>query len=250
MTTAKSKSSKGQTTALVNYDEEMRKEAEAITKTIGAVTGKSISTKLKKFTLPDGRASAGPLSVVIVDYINKNLYYDRPWREGERVAPLCFAINKDLTQMAPSANSPDPQAEQCAGCPMNEFGSNGNGKACKNTAVLAVAVPGDQSRELMLISISPTGLSNWNKYVASVKSQFNAVPIKVVTEISFDPTVDYPKLQFAVSAPNDAIAHHWSMRDEAKAMLTQEPDLTPSAAPAKPARRAAPQPMKRAAARR
>jgi hypothetical protein len=240
----KSAKPKSQSTALVNYDEEMRKEAESIAKTIGAVTGKSISTKNKVFTLPDGRAHKGPLNVVIVDYINKNLMYERPWREGERILPLCFAINKDIGAMAPSSNAPDPQADSCNGCPMNEFGSAGKGKACKNTAVLAVATPDSKSSEVMLLSVSPTGLTNWNKFVASVKAQFNAVPIKVVTEISFDESADYPKLQFAVAAPNENIAHHWSMRESAKQMLLQEPDL--SAAVDKPAAK----PLKRAGGRR
>jgi len=254
---AKSKGQKSSSTALVNYDEEMRKEAAEITKAIGAVTGKSISTKNKIFTLPDGRAHKGPLQVVIVDFINKNLLYDRPWREGERIPPVCFAIAKEIGAMRPSPNAPDPQSEECSGCPMNEFGTAGDGKACKNTAVLAVAVPDGKSKEIMLLSVSPTGLTNWNKFVAGVKAQFNATPIKVVTEITFDETKDFPKLQFEVVAPNENLQFHWGLRDEAKQMLQQEPDLTP-APERKPARMAARAPArtpakaapKRAATRR
>jgi hypothetical protein len=245
---AKSKSPKSQSTALVNYDEEMRKEANEIAKAIGSVSGRSISTKKQVFTLPDGRAHKGPLSVVVLDFINKNLMYDRAWREGERIPPLCFAIGKNIEELAPSVNAPDPQAEQCRGCPMNEFGtaSNGGGKACKNTAVLALASPDAKSKEIMLLSVSPTGLTNWNKYVTSVKAQFNAVPIKVVTEITFDENVDFPKLQFSVAAPNENLQTHWGMREEARLLLSQEPDLS-APVEAKSARRPAPAARKPAA---
>jgi len=210
----------------VNYDEELRKEAEGIAKTIGSVTGRNISTRNKTFTLPDGRAHKGSMKVVILDYVNKNLMYDRAYREGERIPPICFAISKDLSIMAPSANAPDPQSEQCTGCPMNEFGSSGPGKACKNTVVLALAAPDGKSKEVMLLSVSPTGLANWNKYVAGVKAKFNSVPVKVVTEVTFDDAVEYPKLQFEVSAPNEDLQYHWGLREEARQMLQQEPDLS------------------------
>lgn len=254
---AKSKSkTTSSSTALVNIDAEMRKEAEEIAKSIGAVSGKSISTKNKVFTLPDGRAHKGPMSVVIIDYINKNLLYDRPWREGERIPPVCFAIGKEIAALRPSPNAPDPQNDECSGCPMNEFGTAGNGKACKNTAVLAVAAADGKSKEIMLLSVSPTGLTNWNKFVSGVKAQFNATPLKVVTEISFDENVDYPKLTFDVVAPNDNLEFHWGLRAEAKQMLSQEPDLTPAPEkkPARMARAPARQPVrapaKKTAARR
>ena len=256
---AKSKSSKAtasKSTALVNIDEEMRKEAADITKAIGAVTGKSISTKNKVFTLPDGRAHKGPLKVVILDFVNKNLLYEKAWREGERSPPVCFAIGKDIDAMRPSPNAPEAQSDECKGCPMNEFGTAGAGKACKNTAVLAVAVPDGKSKEVMLVSVSPTGLTNWNKFVTGVKAQFNAVPIKVVTEISFDEDKDFPKLTFDVAAPNEHVEFHWGLRDVARQMLSQEPDLTPAAAKAPsrmaraPARTPAKAAPKRAATRR
>ena len=80
---------------------------------------------------------------------------------------------------------------------MNEFGSQGDGKACKNQRVLAVMqVDADSTSPMWRLSVSPTALRFFDGHVRSVSARHNLPPIGVVTRVSFDPSVTYARLQF------------------------------------------------------
>jgi hypothetical protein len=189
--------------------------------------------------------------MVIVDFVNKNLYYTAAYNKNQRIPPACFAISKDLDGMAPSKNSPDAQSEECHGCPMNEYGTapnGGGGKACRNTVLLALTAADGGTDEVLLLSISPTALSGWNKYVNRLKDEFGHIPIQVITRLSFDPNTTYPSVQFDVAGLNKNYAEHWRLRGVAKQALEREPDLSaPAEKPAAAVRRG---PPSRPAARR
>jgi hypothetical protein len=201
--------------------------------------GDMIKTKDKLFTLPNGD-SADELSVIIVDFINRNSYYDKPWNPKVPVPPNCFAISVEATGMIPSPNSPDKQCEDCTSCWANAWNSApaGSGKACKNERILAVMAPdGESDSPLMLLNVTPTALKRFDNYVASVARSFQRPPRGVITTIAFDPNQTYSSLVFGNPIPcNQAqLAAAWARKEEAMHRLLQEPDVSSfeAAAPVK-----------------
>lgn len=220
---------------LVNIDAELAKEVSNLQDRIQRPAANAIrTTQDKKFKLPDGSLTEGPIDVIIVDFINQNQYYEGRYDANNITPPTCYAIDKITKNMKPGKNAAKPQSSECSNCPLNEFGSEGTGKACKNTIVMAILPPdATPETEMMTLRVSPTGLKNFNAYVATVSKLFGAPPIKVITEISFNPSKTYPSLQFAKPRANSQYGTHFARRTEAEIMLTSEPDAptsTPTAA--------------------
>ena len=214
-------------TSMASIEEQLSQEVAGIQNQIGSVGGNKIKTTDKVFTFPDGTIDPGPIQVVIVDFISRNLFYEGAYDANNPQPPVCFAIDKIVKNLVPSQNASDPQGESCETCAMNEWGSEGRGKACKNTRLLAVmAADATGDDEIMTIEVAPTGIKGFDAYVSTVANTYNKPPIAVVTELSFDPSKSYPKLGFKVVGVNDNLAVHFGKRDEAKTMLESEPDTT------------------------
>lgn len=210
---------------LVAIREQMKKELAAIKNTVAPPSGRNISTRGKVFTLPNGKTSQGPLRAVILDHRNYNRYYTVAYNPQDPKPPACFALAKEIAGLAPHAEAADPQADACANCAMNKWGSapgGGKGKACRNTVRLAIAAPDKSDDEPMILTVSPTGLKSWNALVNSLET-IGMLPVQVVTEISFDPQAAYPTLQFKADSPHEDLEHFWHMREKAQAMLDQPP---------------------------
>lgn len=221
--------------SLIDIKAEMKKQAEAMASRIGKPGGDFIKVQQdKKFKLPDGTVSDGPLSVVILEFVAGNFFYDRPYKEGEQVPPACFAIGTEPELLAPHATSPVKQAASCKVCPNNVFGSSGAGKACTNSYVLAVTVPSDDPNEpIYNLKVSPTGVRPFDAYVKTIMSQFEAHPIAVVTEIYFDPGSKFPSLRFGNPAKNENLAVHFDRQKTARDRLLTAPDVSQYTPPKK-----------------
>lgn len=228
-------------TNIVSIQEALKAQAAAMAGRIAPPTGNAIKvTQDKKFLLPDGNKVDGPLEVVVVDFINKNVYYEGAYDPNNITSPNCFAIHPIVKEMAPSANAPDKQCDDCSSCPMNQFGSAGKGKACKNTRVLAVLPPdADESTPMWLLNVSPTAIKGFDGFVGSVQRTFEMPPIAVVVEVGFNEAETFASLTFSNPRPNDNLAVHFARQAEAKDLLEVEPDTSNfgQAAPAKPAAR-------------
>lgn len=212
--------------------------------------GDRIKTAGKVFELPDGRTSSDPLSIIIVDFVSANSLYEGRYDPNNIQPPVCFSIGKVIQNMVPS-QSGEPQSDKCATCPMNQFGSDGNGKACKNTRLLAVLPEDfDEDTPLYTLAVSPTGIKGYDKFVTALATTKRMAPFQVVTEISFDETKDYPTLLFRALEPLDAdrVNQVAAKLDEAEQRLFVEPDLTPREQPAKPAGRGGSRPAARTTA--
>ena len=222
---------------------EILAEIEDLKKKIAAPSGDRIQiTQDKQFRMPGG-ATLDTLECVVVDFLSVNTLYDGVYRKGESSPPLCFAIGINPTELAPSPNSPEPQAEKCASCAMNQFGSAGKGKACKNGKLLAVLPPdADANTPIMVLRTPPTSINPFDTYVRSVAKAFGRPPKGVITEISMNADKDYPELVFTAVAPTDdgqfMLAH--SRRGEAMERLTVEPDVTADASAASKSKLKAP----------
>lgn len=195
-------------------------------------------TQDKQFVLPDGTKTRGPLELVVVDFTSRNEYYEGEYDKNNIVPPTCFAIGDIPLKLVPSDNSPVKQADSCAECPANAFGSKGAGKACKNTRLLAVLPPdADADTPLWTLAVSPTAIKSWDGYVKDIQRTFGAPPVAVVTTVEFNEGSDYAQLSFGEPQPNDNIEAHLARVDEAKQLLAEEPDVSQygQEKPAKPA---------------
>jgi hypothetical protein len=228
--------------AIVSIQEQLKAQVAAQANKIAPPSGINIRvTQDKKFQLPDGSKVDGPLDLVIVDFVSRNTFYEGAYDPNNISPPACFAIHPEPKQMAPSDNSPVKQADDCASCPMNQFGSAGKGKACKNSRVLAVLPPdADADTPMWLLQVSPTALKGFDGYVGSVARTFQMPPIAVVTSVDFNPNETYASLTFGDPRPNENLAVHFARQAEAKELLMTEPDVSGfGQEPAKPARTAA-----------
>jgi len=207
--------------------EQVQKDIEALKQKTTAGEGKTISIRNKVFTLPDGTILQPPQEFVIIDFLTRNLYYDTKWDPDNPQPPACFAIGDTPNGLVPSPNSPDKQNDDCDTCPMNQFGSDGEGKACKNTRYVAVVLPGQE--EVMTMSLPPTSIRAFDAYVNSVAKLYNVPPIGVVSTVSFHPEKSYPLPLFSDPKPNDDVAMHYALREEARELLMQEPNLEATA---------------------
>jgi hypothetical protein len=203
-----------------SVQERIRSRLANINETTQQVTGQNISTKGKTFRLPDGRTSPGPLNCIVVDYINKNLYFKEAYVEGEFSEPDCWAVGREIKSMLPASTVENQEHTDCISCPQNQFGSKGRGKACSNAVVLAV-LPDDftEESELFTIKVSATALKHWTKYVRELSS-IGMDPIQVVTSLSFDADLAYPSLRFKQIGGNERLEDINPYLLQADALLT------------------------------
>lgn len=225
----------------VNYEEQLAKEAGEIAKRIAAPSGDRIRFKANAaFITPDGMEGE-TLEVVIVDFTSSNLFYDSLYDRDNPQPPGCFAIGPEPSLLVPSPNSPNKQSETCSSCPNNQFGSasNGKGKACKNTRLVALMPSAaldkpDEDAPIWILSVPPTSLKAFDSYVAMLASRHKTVPVGVVTEISLDPKNTFASPRFDVVRPlqGKELGTFMSRREEANQRLNAEPDTSQYTAPA------------------
>lgn len=231
-------------------------EVAAIQKRIGAPSGDRILvTQSKTLKLPSG-LEVEELECVVVDFVSANYYYTQGYQRDNIIPPVCFSIGLEPSGMVPSDNSPDPQGGACASCWANQFksASNGKGKACGNTRLLAVLpTDADADTPLAIIKVSATGIKSFDGLVGEVGTRFGLPMREVVTKVSFSDD-DYASLRFSRvgPAPKDLIALAWSRKEDAMTRLTTEPDLSAAndAQAAKPAARSKAPPARKAAVAR
>lgn len=196
----------------------------------------TINNGKKLFIMPNEQ-EVDEFEALIVDFAYRNEYYIGAYNPKEITPPACFAIAPSTTQLIPSDNSPVKQGDDCAVCQQNQFGShpNGNGKACKNTVILALALPnaGDiSSAELWTLKTSPTAIRHFNKYATGISGM--KLPLGAVrTRFYFDPESDFASVRFeAMGVEADCIDAVLARKDEATQRLMEEPDVSQFEMPA------------------
>lgn len=207
--------------------------------TTGSTASKGIKIgQDKKFELPDG-SKHEIIEVVIVDYISFNAMYQGTYDPKNPQPPVCAAKAKKIIDLVPFDQSPERQADNCETCPMNEFGSSGNGKMCKNQrslAILPANFADEEDPQLTVLNVSPTAIKRFDKYIQAIGTK-GKVPLQLVTEIGFDPGVSYASLTFkpVEELSNEEVSLALTKVQEAQKMLLEAPDFTPRQAPAAPA---------------
>lgn len=249
------------TKSMTLLDQELQKEAELVKQAVGAPSSNKIKLEPSgHFRAPDGSDLGDEITVVVVDFMNRNFFYSKPYSADEVSLPDCYAIDYDRSPgtMKPEDDSPDKQSEICAACPMNQFGSGSNGKskACQNRYWLAVLLVdpenpegiNDPSAPLHLIDVSPSNRRGFDRFVASCARSLAGPPIKARVTMIGESMGTYAKLDFVDMEANPDYAIHASRREEARDIVTRRPDFTRESAP--PPKAAARRPAHRTTARR
>lgn len=228
MATKSSAVAKKAGTSIVSIQEQLKAQAAMAGTRTAAPTGNAIRiTQDKHFVLPDGTKTNDPIDLVILDYITEHRFYEGNFDPKNISPPACFALGQNPLKMVPSDNSPAKQSDDCQSCPMNAFGSAGDGKACKNGRVLAVMqVDADESSPMWRLGVSPTAIKNFDAFVRSALAKHELPPIGVVVRVSFDPSVTYARLVFTEVGLNPNVAVHFTRQAEATKMLETEPDVS------------------------
>lgn len=222
---------------VVNIQEQLKAQTAGIAARINPSTGNKIrATQDKKWILPDGTKTAGPLELVIVDFVTVHNFYEQGYDEDNIVPPGCFAVGTNPKDMYPSANAPNKQSDDCQSCPMNQWGSDGKGKACKNGRLLAVLPPdADADTPLWLLQPSATAIKGFDGFVASVARTFQMPPISVIATVDFNDAVTFAQMEFSDPKPNPAVNEMFARQEEAKELFNAVRDVSnwkPIGAPA------------------
>lgn len=228
MATAKS-STKRQTSNLpVNYAEQLANEVSNIQQRIAAPAGDRIRmVNNSHFALPNGQ-DAETIEGVVVDFVSSNLLFEGAYDKDNPSAPGCFAVGPEPTTLIPTSNSPNKQAETCAVCPNNQFGSAGKGKACKNTRLLAIKPLDAEDDSIYVLSVPPTSIKAFDGYVHTLAGKHRLPPVGVVTKVSLDKNESFAAPRFEVVRPltNEELGGFMEARTQARERLVSEPDFT------------------------
>jgi hypothetical protein len=175
------------------------------------------------FKLPD-ETIVEELEGIVVDVRYINALYLKPFKRGEIETPTCWVVSPDANGMAPDEKSSKPRCESCEGCPMNEFGSKGAGKACKNTIRLAIVPPdADAKTTPFMLDLAPTSTTSFLKVLRTLK-----VPMQtVVMTFSLDSKVEYVKVntQLLSPAPDSVAPFLMGLIDKAQASISRGYDF-------------------------
>jgi hypothetical protein len=177
--------------------------AKSLTGGTGGGGGKRISIKGGVFRLmADGKEITSiddrHLDVVIVNAAPKisRTFYEGQYVEGETKGPDCWSADGEK----PDASIEQPQANDCASCPMNVKGSGqGESKACRFSQRLAVVLANDMQGDVMQLQLAATSifgkeegdkrpLQAYARYLAAQ----NINPETLVTRLRFDTKAAVP----------------------------------------------------------
>ncbi|MDE2344421.1 MAG: hypothetical protein KGL63_13725 [Betaproteobacteria bacterium] len=199
---------------------------------VGGRTFKTISIKQSRWRLTDEEGTEKvvesfslPLVILAVNPAVSKTYYSKPYSPGETeaVAPDCYSDDG----RAPGASSTHPQAQSCAACPMNVWGSavnptNGKArKACSDNKRMSVTIPGDPSRGIYGMRLSAMNMQSFAKFVREKVVGQGIRLDHIIVKASFDATAEFPLLVFEVlrNMTREEYEAYGAMRqeDEAKA---------------------------------
>lgn len=191
---------------LANYDEELARLAKKAT-AVEKPSSSNIGVKAGVLTYNGNPVAGNKLECIIVASTHANLYYDKKFDSNNPSNPVCYAYCNDPEEEdpAPHPKSSKPQAERCADCWANKWGSDpegGRGKACKNSRRLAILPAGVevgdvQNAEVAVLTLPVMSVSKkWSPYVHKLSTLYNRPPLGLVTCIS---TMPDQKSQFLVT---------------------------------------------------
>jgi hypothetical protein len=193
------------TTALASYDAQLAKLAEeAASREAGVGGGKFLSIRGGQLSLGGDPIPGNAISCVILDAVLENVFYEGAYDPDNPTSPNCFAFGKDEKAMAPHDDSAAKQADGCAACPMNQWGSSdkGRGKQCRNCRRVALIPYGSldgrtgeytadetgvEDAPIVMLKIPPTSLVTFANYTKKLYGGLRKPTCAVVTRLAVVP---------------------------------------------------------------
>lgn len=253
-----------QSKALVNWEEEMEREA-AIAQGQEANTGggQFFSVKGGILAFDGSPVPNNQMAVIVLDSILENDFYEGAYDPNNAAPPTCYAFGRDETTMGPHPDivaRDQAQHETCQGCPMNAYGTanTGKGKACSNRRRLALVPAGQLDKDgnftayesegefaksaIGYLKLNTMSLKGWANYVKTTAATLKRPPYGVFTLVKVVPD---PKSQFRLifeslgPVDRDLLQVVSDRNKEAKAQIEQPYNLDVEDAPAPAAKPAA-----------
>lgn len=140
--------------------------------------------------IPDEDPSRTIEGVIIHKQPNRAFWFRKRGEGGEEDGPPdCYSTDNKVGRGAFGPGSADNPSGECAGCPMNVFGSStsgsGNGKACKEQQQVFLLQEG--AILPIQVSLPPTSLRGFTKYMTRLASKGKSF-YAVVTRFSLTVT--------------------------------------------------------------
>lgn len=191
-----------------NWRQKLLAKAQAQHEAISVGVGNKMSITKKGTFQFQGGDLGEEIEVVILAMGVCKVWYDRPYVKDEPGAPACFALKLDDKNIAPHADAPLKQAEVCAECPKNEWGSTtrkgSRGKACADKVRLALIHVDDikslddiSQAEIALMELPVTSGGTFKKYAKKVTGATDLPLWCLVTKLTADGDAEWE----AIKAP-------------------------------------------------
>jgi hypothetical protein len=227
--------------AIVSWEEQLAKEADIAAeaeKNTGG--GKFFNTRAGQLSLHKIAMPGNQMTVVMLDTIFENLYYEGKFDPNELAPPLCYAIARNEEELVPHQDVfklGQNQNDKCQGCPKLKWGSadTGRGKACGqkrrfavipagNTDMKGVFTPFEDSDDFLSSTIyylrpPVTSVVNYADYVRRLSAVKRRPPYAVFTNIKLvpDPDNQFEMLfEFVDLVPNEFMGIINTRKDEAR----------------------------------
>lgn len=153
------------------------------------------------------------LDCIVVDAGFSKAFYEEDYDEDNPATPACYAFGRAEADLKPHPQAPKPQADSCATCKFNKFGTSdrGKGKACKDERRLMLVPsdtkPADMAKaEVVMAIVPPTSLKNWGSYVKTLAAM-GRTPWSVLTRITVEPLKSYFQLMFEPTGKLDGLGY-------------------------------------------
>lgn len=220
------------TQALVKWDEELARRAQISKGMEDSVSlGSFMSIRGGALSYNGNRIEGDKIKVIVLAHVLENKYFDKKFDPDSPSSPACYAFGVLDKDLKPHEKAPKPQADKCAECEHNEWGSSsrGRGKACKNGRRLALLhvdalkdKDGVKNSTVLYLELPVTSVKGWASYVQGLAQVKKRPPSAVVTEISVTPD---PKTQVKVSfkfvddVPREQLGAVMERSDEMEKMI-------------------------------
>lgn len=206
--------------------EVLRRQAARQGQTAAAPTGRSVKPTHTGFKFPDGRIADSPMTVVVLDTVSVNAWYNTPYVAGQVKPAACAAHGfKPNDDLEPMEGCSEQQSESCYGCYQNEYGSanegKGAGKACQNRKVMAILPPDAEPDDpILIINASPTSVTSIDGFVSALSAQeIPTVARTVEVHIVINENSNAVSIELKNPDYNPNIENMYQRLEEAHAML-------------------------------
>ncbi len=185
-----------------NWKQKLKGLAKQEHERISVSAGNKMSLTKKGTFQYQGADLGNSVDCIILAFACEKQYYVGEYNKDNPGPPSCFALKLDEKNIAPHADSPEKQAEVCAECPHNEWGSSrrkgSRGKECKDKVRMALIHVDDianlediSQAEIAMFETPVTSSATFKKYAKRVIGASEMPLWALVTRLIADDKSDW-----------------------------------------------------------